>query len=84
MNARTLAADRRRRKLITLLWALLLTVAVIILIYKELTAVLYILCTLGVAVLLIIVAFSDLAHDDHSGPEVAQAPDAARVARRER
>ena len=84
MNARTFAADRRRRKLITLLWALLLTVAVVILIYKELTAVLYILCTVGVAVLLIIVAFSDLAHDDHPGPEVAQAPDAARVARRER
>lgn len=84
MNARTFAADRRRRKLITLLWALLLTVSVVILIYKELTAVLYILCTVGVAVLLIIVAFSDLAHDDHPGQEVAQAPDAARVARRER
>jgi preprotein translocase subunit SecD len=84
MSARTLAADRRRRKLITLLWALLLTVAVIILIYKELTAVLYILCTLGVAVLLIIVAFSDLAHDDHPGPGVAQATDAPGVARREK
>ena len=84
MSARTLAADRRRRKLMTLLWALLLTVAVIILIYEELTAVLYILCTLGVAALLIIVAFSDLAHDDHPGPDVAQAPDAARVARREK
>lgn len=84
MNARTLAADRRRRKLITLLWALLLTVAVVILIYKELTAVLYILCTLGVAVLLIIVAFSDLAHDDHPGPGVGQAADAPGVARREK
>ena len=84
MNARTLAADRRRRKLITLLWASLLTVAVVILIYKELTALLYILCTVGVAVLLIIVAFSDLAHEDNTGPEVAQATDAAGVARRER
>jgi preprotein translocase subunit SecD len=84
MSARTLAADRRRRKLITLLWALLLTVAVVILIYKELTALLYILCTLGVAVLLIIVAFSDLAHDDHAGPGVAQATDAPGVARREK
>lgn len=84
MSARTLAADRRRRKLITLLWALLLTVAVVILIYKELTAILYILCTLGVAVLLIIVAFSDLAHDDAKGPEVTQATDAAGVARRQR
>ena len=82
MSGRTLAADRRRRKLITLLWAALLTIAVIILIYKELTAVLYIICTLGVAVLLIIVAFSDLAHDDNPG--VAQATDAPGVARREK
>ncbi len=84
MSARTLAADRRRRKMITLLWALLLTVAVVILIYKELTAVLYILCTVGVAVLLIIVAFSDLAHEDNTSPEMAQATDAPGVARPKR
>ena len=84
MSGRTLAADRRRRKLITLLWALLLTVAVVILIYKELTAILYILCTVGVAVLLIIVAFSDLAHEDTPGSGVAQAKDAPGVAPRER
>ena len=83
MNRRTLTADRRRRKLITLLWALLLTIAVIVLIYKEQTAILYILCTLGVAVLMIIVAFSDLAHHDAKG-EVAQTTDAAGVAGRER
>ena len=79
-----MAADRRRRKLITLLWALLLTVAVIVLIYKEQTAILYILCTLGVAVLMIIVAFSDLAHHDGPVQDVTQTKDAAGVARRER
>ena len=84
MSVRTLAADRRRRKLMTLLWALLLTIAVIILIYKELTAILYILCTLGVAALMIIVAFSDLVHDDSNKQEVAQGTDAAGVARREK
>ena len=84
MNRRTLAADRRRRKLFTLLWALLLTVGVIFLIYFEQTAILYILCTLGVAVLLIIVAFSDLAHVDGTGQEVAQATDAPGVATRQR
>ena len=84
MSARTLAADRRRRKLFTLLWAGLLTIAVIILIYKELTALLYILCTLGVAVLMIIVAFSDLAHEDVKGPEAGQGTNAAGVAGRER
>jgi uncharacterized membrane protein YhaH (DUF805 family) len=84
MNRKTLAADRRRRKLITALWALLLTVVVVVLIYLEKTAILYILCTVGVAVLLIIVAFSDLAHDDTKSQEVAQATDAAGVAGRER
>lgn len=84
MNRRTLAADRRRRKLITLLWAALLTIGVIVLIYKEQTAILYILCTLGVAALMIVVAFSDLAHDDGKGQDVAQPTDAAGVAGRER
>jgi hypothetical protein len=68
----------------TLLWAALLTLVVIILIYKEQTAILYILCTLGVAALMIIVAFSDLAHEDSPGQEMAQPKDAARVAGRER
>jgi len=84
MSRKTLAADRRRRKLFTLLWAALLSLAVIILIYKEQTAILYILCTVGVAVLMIVVAFSDLAHEDGRGQEVAQGTDAARVATRER
>lgn len=84
MSQKTLAADRRRRKLMTLLWASLLTLAVIILIYKEQTAILYILCTLGVAVLMIIVAFSDLAHHDGPAPDMAQAKDAPRVAGRQR
>ena len=64
MNRRTLAGDRRRRKLITALWALGLAAVVITLIYLEKTAILYILCTVGVTVLLMIVAFSDLAHGD--------------------
>lgn len=84
MSRKTLATDRRRRKLMTLLWASLLALGVIILIYKEQTAILYILCTVGVAVLMIIVAFSDLAHDDGPGQNMAQGADAARVARRER
>jgi len=72
MNRRTLAGDRRRRKLITALWALGLAAVVITLIYLEKTAVLYILCTVGVTVLLMIVAFSDLAHGDAKSQEVAQ------------
>lgn len=80
MNRKTLAGDRRRRKLITVLWALALAAVVITLIYLEKTALLYILCTLGVTVLLMIVAFSDLAHGEKTTNEVAQSSDAAGVA----
>jgi fatty acid desaturase len=77
MNRKTLAGDRRRRKLITALWALGLAVVVITLIYLEKTAILYILCTVGVTVLLMIVAFSDLAHGDAKSEQVAQSADGA-------
>ena len=75
MNRKTLASDRRRRKLITALWTLGLAAVVITLIYLEKTAILYILCTLGVTVLLMIVAFSDLAHGDAKSQQVAQSTD---------
>ena len=85
MSRKTLADDRRRRKMMTILWTGLVALAVIILMYKEQTAILYILCTLGVAVLMIMAAFSDLAHHDGSTTSnVAQENDAARVAGRER
>jgi len=82
MSRKTLAGDRRRRKTITALWALGLAALVIILIALEKTAILYILCTLGVTVLLVIVGFSDLAHADASQGEVQTTKDAASVANR--
>ena len=82
MNRKTAANDRRRRKTITLLWALGLGAVVITLIYLEKTAILYILCTVGVTVLLVIVAFSDLAHKDEATAELDHPKDAARVAKR--
>ena len=82
MNRKTLAGDRRRRKMMTTLWALGLSLVVILLIYFEKTAILYILCTLGVTVLLFIVAFSDLKHEDQAAAPLAQTGDAARVADR--
>lgn len=82
MNRKTLAGDRRRRKLITALWALGIAAVVMILIYLERTAILYILCTVSIAVLLLIVAFSDLAHE--KAPELAQAPDPRGLGNRER
>jgi len=84
MNRKTVAGDRRRRKMITALWALGLAAVVITLIYLEKTAILYILCTLGVTVLLMIVAFSDLAHADGSTDQMGQTKDAARAPNRVR
>ena len=83
MNRKTIAGDRRRRKLITALWALGIAAVVITLIYLEQSAILYILCTVSIAVLLLIVAFSDLAHEQ-KGQNMAQAPDLPGAANRER
>jgi hypothetical protein len=81
MSRNTLASDRRRRKLITAAWFLAVSLVVIILIYKELTAVLYILATLGVTVLLLMVAFSKLSESDSVDDKLDSAKDAARVAK---
>ena len=82
MNQNTLAGDRRRRKLITALWALGISALGITLIYLERTAILYILCTLGVCVLLIIVAFADLAHGEARGEQLAQSGDLGKARER--
>jgi len=83
MNRKTVAGDRRRRKLMTALWALGIAAVVITLIYLEQSAILYILCTVSIAVLLLIVAFSDLAHEQ-KGQDVAQATDLPGAGNRER
>ena len=81
MSGKTLASDRRRRKLITILWAVGVTAVVIFLIYKEMSAVLYILATVSVTALLLIVAFSDLAHAELNSDQVGQSKDASSVAK---
>ena len=83
MNRKTIAGDRRRRKLMTALWALGIAAVVITLIYLEQSAILYVLCTISIAVLLLIVAFSDLAHEQ-KGQDVAQATDLPGAGNRER
>jgi hypothetical protein len=80
MNRRTLAGDRRRRKAMTTLWVLGVSVLVIVLIYREMTAVLYILATLGVTALLLVVALSDLTHVDKGSEQLAQSKAAAGIA----
>jgi hypothetical protein len=83
MNRKTLAGDRRRRKLISALCALGVTAFVVTLIYLVKTSILSILCTVSIAVLLLIVAFSDLAHEQ-GGQDLAQATDSPGAANRER
>lgn len=78
-TTRNLAADRRRRKMFTILWTAVLALGTIILIYKEMTAVLYILATVGVTVLLVVVAMSDLAHAEKLTSDSRPSGDSAAI-----
>ena len=78
-RSRNTADDRRRRKMITILWAALLAIVTIILIYKEMTAVLYILATLGVTALLVVVAMADLGHSEKLTSDTRRIDDSAAI-----
>ena len=69
MSPKASAKNRRNRKLFTVGWIAALTLLTVFLIYKEMTAVLYILATLGVTALLVVVAFSDLAHGEKTSQD---------------
>ena len=76
MSTTAVRTARRRRRMITYSWILGLAILTIALIYWEQTALLYILATLGVTLLLVIVALADLAHAEqvtNPGPPVDQA-----------
>lgn len=53
----------------TYLWVAVLAIVTIVLIYKEQTAILYILATLGVTAILVVVAFANLSKPE---PESSQ------------
>ena len=76
---RNLVADRRRRKLFTILWTALLAIGVIVMIYFEQTALLYILATLGVTALLAVVALTDLHKGERSTGDGVTIDDAAAI-----
>ena len=76
----TLAADRRRRKTITAIWLAGLTLGVVLLIYWEQSAILYILATLGITGLLAVVAMSDLSHSDKTSGQLSPTVDASAIA----
>lgn len=78
MSKRITRSDLKRRKrnrrLITLAWIAGLATLVIVLLLKEKADWLYLLATLGLAVLLVIVAMSDL-HDRRKSNEEAASTD---------
>lgn len=63
--------SRGRRKTFTFVWIAALAFLTVFLIYREMTAVIYILATLGVTALLIVVALADLAHPEKSGDQTS-------------
>ncbi len=69
----------RNRRIITFAWISALTLLTVFLIYRELTAVLYILATLGVTALLIVVALADLSRHEKFSTESPHADDAAAI-----
>ena len=81
MSQRLKTNKLKRRRGFTYLWIAGLALLVFLLIYFEQTALLYIVSTLGVTILLVIVAAADLGKSDSPAtePDRAAAPAAARV-----
>lgn len=70
---------RKSRRKGTLLWVAVLTAVVITLLFLEQTALLYVLATVGLTVLLVIVALSDLSGAHKTLSEAPPADDAAAI-----
>jgi hypothetical protein len=77
MSQRIKSNKARRGRGFTYLWILVLAVSIFLLIYFEQTSLLYILATLGVTVLLVIVALADLGQGDLSPDGAGQMPAAS-------
>lgn len=75
----TVASHRRRRRMTTMLWMAALFIVTFVLIYYEMTAVLYILATLGVTALLVVVALSNLAKDEKPATDAQRINDSAAI-----
>jgi hypothetical protein len=77
MSQRIGSTKIKKRRGFTYLWILVLAVSVFLLIYFEQTSLLYILATLGVTVLLVIVATADLGQSERSSESTAQMSEAS-------
>ena len=71
------ANNQRRRKSLTFLGGAILAIGTVLLIYWEMTALLYILATLGVTALLIIVALTDLTGSEKSSRQTPRPDESA-------
>ena len=76
MSQRIRSTKTKRSRSFTYLWILALAVATFLLIYFEQTSLLYILATLGVTILLVVVALADLGRSELSSDtmQVSDAP----------
>jgi ABC-type lipoprotein release transport system permease subunit len=79
MKRRNAASDKRRRKMITVLWTAVLAIGTIVLIYKEMSAVLYILATLGVTALLAVVGKANLSPAERLTNDPRRSEDSAAI-----
>jgi len=75
MSQRIRSNKARRARGFTYLWILALAISIFLLIYFEQTSLLYILATLGVTILLVVVALADLGRSEISS-ETLQRSDA--------
>jgi peptidoglycan/LPS O-acetylase OafA/YrhL len=73
------AQARKSRRKITLLWVGAMAAIIITLLVLEQTALLYVLATVGLTVLLVIVAMADLSGAHKTPSEPAPADDAAAI-----
>jgi hypothetical protein len=81
MSQRIRTSKTKKNRALTFLWIFGLALLVFLLIYFEQTAILYIFSTLGVTVLLVIVATADLGQSELSSGAVAPGSSAADPAR---
>jgi len=70
MSQRIKSKKARRSRSFTYLWILALAVVTFLLIYFEQTSLLYVLATLGVTILLVVVALADLGRSELSSDRV--------------
>lgn len=76
MSQRIRSSKIKKRRGFTYLWIFGLAISIFLLIYFEQTALLYVLATLGVTVLLVIVATANLGRGELSTEAATQLPEA--------